>query len=1619
VEIRIRGAHGHNLKDIDAEFGDGLTAVTGVSGSGKTSLVFDTLHHEARRRFLEVFGTSSSARLPPAAVRSLVGAGPVVGVGQNLLNRNPASTVATASGLHPFLRILFARFAQRRCPACGEPVRLLAEDGIVPLLARAPGPVRATILRGAAGSHATLLSFLSERLPAGCLLVDGRRWSGRALDPARPHDIGVDVSALSSGTPVDRALYRALAALGASSFSLESAEGRSVVSRTSRCPGCAAPLRTMEPVDFHASGGGPAPASEAAARFAGLSFHGLLALSVSSLRGLFADPPLPPEAERLREEIFRRLRALEDLGLGYLGLDRPAPTLSRGEAQRLRLAVSLAGNLEDILHVLDEPTVGLHPADVRRMIPAFSRLRGPVILVEHDRTAAALADRALDLGPGAGNGGGRVVFHGTPAGLWKAGTPSGRAFSLRTEVARPAPRPAPIDFIDIRGATLRTLRDLDVSFPLGRFTVVTGVSGSGKSTLVEDVLASSLRRKGPVGCRSLKLRAAGVDSGRLPSVTVVTQEPIGVNPRSSPATYTGLASIVRDIYARRTGLSPSRFTPNGKKGACPACRGLGAVEVAMRHLPSAWIECEACGGRRFAGEVLQRTVPFGKDARRLSIADFYGLPVGEARALLPREGRQGIAAGRVLDALADIGLGYLSLGQPSPTLSGGEAQRVKLARYLGRASLSGSVLVLDEPSTGLHPADLAGLLAVFDRLVRAGATLVVVEHDLDVIRAADWAVDLGPGAGEEGGRVLYAGPAAGLAHAPGSATALALRTEKRLKPRGKAGRPSAGTTKRDSWITVEGASAHNLKNVTARFPKGRITAVTGPSGSGKSSLVADVLEAEARKRFLETLSMYERQAVKEGPEVQARAVRGLGVALSIAPSIPGAYNPRSDVGVAADLTRHLAVLLSAFGRRECPRCGAELSRRPADSGPGGSWLCGKCGPQGALPEPRHFMPRAYEAACPACHGVGSRQAPRPEKLIVRPERPLCGGAMHSPGFFPQGYLCRPGNGGYDMVQALARRHGFEPSATPWNRMTKRAQEAFLFGEEEPLHVAFRSKSGRIHERDVTYRGFYGFLGDWDVTGTYSEKVACPACGGSRLRPEYATVRLAGLSPGDMAALPFSGLIEALRRTALRPSTRIIATVAPEQAASSLEAVREKLSFLSSVGLGYLSAGRLTATLSAGEAQRVNLAGLLGSGLTALTVLLDEPSRGLHPREVEALAAALEGLRDRGNTVIVVEHDLALIRRADWILDMGPGAGTKGGRIVAQGKPSEVARADSPTAPWLRGRGGAASPGAARPARWLVIRAPRENNLAGRDVRIPVDALCGVCGVSGSGKSTLVVDTLGRALAPRRHTTSVAREPLEPGRHDGILDAPERAVVVDQSRAGMGNVLSCLGLEAVIRRLYAGGPDARALGLTAAELGRGCRACHGTGSVRMDMGFLPDVSTPCEACGGTGYPAEIRGVSCRGWSLPRFTSLTAEEALAVWADEESMARPLGLCLQAGLGYLVLRQSSLSGGEAQRLKMVGELMRRERPGTLYILDEPTLGLHPDDVASLVSLLRRLVENGHGAVVVEHNPQLLASCDWLIEMGPGGGPAGGRVIAQGTPRELARRKTPTAPYIAEMLP
>ncbi len=1598
MRIRVKGARENNLRDMDAEFGDGLTVVTGVSGSGKTSLIFETIYHESRRRFQEVyeFGRASQ-RFSPADVDEITGLGPAVAVGQNLLNRNPNSTLATASGLHPFLRLLYARFGVRKCRECGEFLSVQTVDEIVDSIGSETQRISVPLLIDAIGSHRTLLGMLSKEFGAENIIIDGRQYDGKGLDASQTHSIELVLSELEADTDpqIIREIVERAGALGATTIIAESGEQKKSYSTSTVCWRCGTWFSNLKPQHFHQHcpsckgegcyecGGTGLPPEAASVTWAGYGFNEVQELGVDKALELFKDNVL--QSGRLQKEFTKRLEALKKVGLGYIQLNRPSPTLSRGESQRVRLAVALISGLEDILHVLDEPTIGQHPHDVARLIPAFRELKGPVIFVEHDRVAAAMADHAVDIGPGAGAHGGEIVFTGTPRELWESETATGRYFSLRERVRAAERRPPTDTFIEVRGASRHNLKGIEVRIPHGRLTAVTGVSGSGKSTLVEDVLVGSLKGE-PEGCEGIinPLKAVMVD-----------QSPIGRNPRSTPATYTKLSDIIRDHYADETGLSASHFSFNRPEGACPTCNGMGALEMKMRYLPSTWVTCHECGGRRFKDEVLEALVTF--NGERLSVADFYDLSVEEAYARIENaemESKRKKKALGLLKALLDIGLGYLGLGQPSPTLSGGESQRVKLAKHLGRGRLSDKLIVLDEPSTGLHPQDINGLLKSLNSLVDRGVTALIVEHNTDIIRAADWVIDLGPGAGPDGGEVIYMGPYDGLLECSESLTGRAIIEEAQIEPNDGA-RRELSTSKE---IIVRGARAHNLRNIDARFPKGRITVVTGVSGSGKSSLVSDTLEAESRRRYLETLSMYERQGIKEGPEAPVDEISGLGVTVTITPE-RRLYSRRSTVGTGTEIEFNLAALFSAIGTRSCTECGQEMTR-------GTEWTCLNCGSTASIASPRRFNPSTYAAACTTCNGVGSLQEPNPSKFIIEPRLPLCKGAMYSPGFFPQGYLCKPGNGGYDVVRAFAARHSFDPYETPWKEVSEGIRQMFFTGDPEPIEVLFANPKGRTHTRTVNFPGIYGWIRDWDVGGTYTDTEVCPACNGARLRPEYLAVKLSGHNIHELGMMPLKEL---------KQVTDSVSAPKGHPANTNLDTVRKRLRFLMQMGLGYINLNRVSATLSAGEAQRVKLAGLLGSGLTSLTVLLDEPTRGLHPREVNALYEALAELRDEGNTVILVEHDMEIIEKADHIIDIGPGAGLNGGIITAQGPPSSIIETDSITGKWLRGRANEVRE-LRKQSGWMTINGAVENNLRGDPVRIPRGVLTGVCGVSGSGKSTLIIDTLGRALNPVKQTTSVAREPRDPGAHDSIENTPEDTLIIDQTKRGIQSPSKFLSLDRQLAKVYSQSAEARAKSLDVKALTRQCTVCNGRGTIRTEMEFLPDIYAECETCRGTGYGPEAWEVMLNGYSLPELNGLTLEEVYGLFMDHEKVATPLKAALDVGLGYLVLHQPglSLSGGEAQRLKIAKELSKRRKGETLYILDEPTLGQHMEDVERLKRVLHRLVDEGNTVIVVEHHPGVLASCDWVIELGPDGGPEGGRVIAEGPPGKI--RDTPMAPYIAK---
>ncbi|MHA2308108.1 MAG: ATP-binding cassette domain-containing protein [Candidatus Heimdallarchaeaceae archaeon] len=1635
MTIKITGAKENNLRNVDVEIKEGLTVVTGISGSGKSSLVYDTLYHEARRRYIDTFTPRSFGRLPKANVESIANLNPAIAVDQNVLNRNPLSTLATASGLHPFIRILYSTHGVRFCPQCQEDLVVFSEDAIIDIiknrLKASDVEIYAPVAKQSIGSHETLLNLLTERFASKDIIVDGNVWQGGQLKPEEKHSIEIMVGELTKNekTQQIREVVQSVFDLGGNLVIIKYKEEKELLTTRSICRKCDYWFEELESKYFHmkcdhckgegcneCNNTGLYPEASTV-KWEGLILPELLDLSVDDAYTKINQAFFPNTAKRLKEEIKKRLLALKKVGLGYLQLNRISPSLSRGESQRVRLAIILTSKLEGMLHILDEPTIGQHPNDVIKFLPAFRELAGPVVFVEHDRVAASVADNAIDIGPGAGREGGEIIFNGLTSELWKEESATGRYFSFRELVLIPDLREKPEGFFNIRGAHLHNLKNIDVKIPLERISVISGVSGSGKSTLVKHILYESLNKGDTVGCKE-------IDELRIKPV-LVDQSPIGRNPRSNPATYTKLSDIIRDLFAEASNLSISHFSFNRPEGRCEKCEGIGAEKVKLPYISPIWLPCDQCSGKRFKDEVLEVIVDL--NGRKLSVGDLYGLSIEEAAPLiienkyLSENNRK--KAKTILHALIDIGLGYLHLGQASPTLSGGEAQRVKLAKYLGRKDLSKNLIILDEPSTGLHPNDISGLLVVLDRLARAGATIIIVEHNTDIIRAADWVIDLGPGAGPKGGELIFSGPVEDLLRSKKSLTAEALREEQVMIPE-RTTLPKK--LYKSGTISIKGARANNLKNINLDIPKGQLIVVTGLSGSGKSSLVTDVLEREARRRFLESLSIYERQSTKEGPEADVDSVTGLGVTANT--RVGGTYyswriDPRYNVGNASGIMEYLLNLVAYLGEKQCKKCSKQMEREDS------RLFCKKCNEE-IIIIPNHLSPLNLQSHCTKCKGIGNYGLPNIDKLIIHPDKPICGGAMYSPGFWPFGYYCKQYNHPYYTLRAMAEKYGYDPENTPWNKMSKEAQNAFLFGTEEVFEFEYETRTVSKATRKSRWWGPFNEWGSsyfqfGDLYETYTDRHVCDQCNGQKLREEYLTIKVNGKNIHELKQLTFKELLSVLEELSeddFEDQFHLL---------QYWERIKLRLKYLNKVGLGYLNADRLTHTLSAGESERLRLVTALGSGLTALTVLLDEPSRGLHPSEIKEMIEVLQEIRNNGNTVIVVEHDPEIIQSADHIIDMGPGPGVKGGKVVVQGKMKEILQSNTLTAKWLKGerktnpiyeREGQRKLflGRRKPKDWLEIKQASENNLKGEDFKIPLGVLTGICGVSGSGKSSLVFDTLGIAITPENHTTSLGSRRRSPGKHKSIENAPKQALLIDQSRRKIHSPLRFFNLIKPLTRLYAGSEKAEALEMKTDDFKKGCSECQGMGAIKIEMGFLPSVISSCDICKGTGYAPEIWEVKLHGYSLPELSSLTIEEVYELFKYDGTISRYLKAAIDVGLGYLCLNQPrfTMSGGEAQRLKIAKELCKKTKQGSLYILDEPTVGLHLEDVEILIKVLQRLVDTGNSVLVVEHHPHVLAACDYLVELGPVGGPDGGYLVGEGTPEEISEKNTPSSQFIKKTL-
>jgi len=799
--------------------------LTGPSGSGKSSLAFDTLYAEGQRRYVESLartGRHFQGQLAKPDVDAIDGLSPAIAIEQKSAGANPRSTVGTITEISDFLRLLFARAGRPFCPGCGRPIssQSLSEmcEQILSLGEGQAAEIWAPVVRGRRGSYRKELEGWRRQ---GFVRV---QIDGETFDLAKPisltrqarHDIDVVVDRLRVGTAARGRIADSLQValdLAGGMARIAVGDGRPprLLSREASCPHCALSFPELSPSLFSfnsprgacpdceglgvraAAAGDEGPLAArcdgcsgtrlcAQARHVVLaerSIADLCALPVSDLRGFLESLDLPAAEQQVADvvvvEIVERLRFLEKVGLPYLSLDRPSASLSGGESQRIRLATQIGTSLHGVLYILDEPSIGLHPRDNRRLLDCLFQLRdmgNSVLVVEHDEETIRAADFVIDMGPGAGEAGGEVVACGTPEGLAaQVGSPTGDFLSGRKHIPLPKQRRGPAEReISILGCSEHNLKQVDLKVPLGRFSVVTGVSGSGKSTLISDTLQRLLavHLHGAKETPGRYAQAFGLDL--VDKVVAVDQAPIGRSPRSNPASFTGAFGPIRKLFAgvpeaRVRGYGPGRFSFNVPGGRCDACDGDGFVRVEMPLLPDLFVACRSCSGRRYERETLEIRY------KGRSIADVLEMSVDEGLAVFENIGM----VARPLHALCEVGLGYLQLGQPAPTLSGGEAQRIKLARELARRSTGRTLYLLDEPTTGLHLCDVELLIGLLQRLVDQGNTVVVVEHHLDFVKCADFVIDLGPEAGEDGGEIVVSGTPEVVCQEPRSHTGRALR----------------------------------------------------------------------------------------------------------------------------------------------------------------------------------------------------------------------------------------------------------------------------------------------------------------------------------------------------------------------------------------------------------------------------------------------------------------------------------------------------------------------------------------------------------------------------------------------------------------------------------------------------------------------------------------------------------------------------------------------------------------------------------------------------------------------------------------------------------------------------
>ncbi|CAN5889857.1 excinuclease ABC subunit UvrA [soil metagenome] len=1840
--IQIRGARQNNLKGFDLDLPLGkLNVITGPSGSGKSSLAFDTIYAEGQRRYVETFSPYTRQffeRMDKPKVDAIHGIPPAIAIEQVNNIRSTRSTVGTITEINDYLKMLFPRLAEGRCPGCGKPVRPETSESIQQTLFREHDGRTALILFSVPVPEKTsvedFFSFLQAQGYIRVLLFgkvlrtdEPEAMKGRKL----PAMIQVIQDRLTLDVANKSRLSEAIEAglrfgKGTLSFafvpeSKSSSSSPQLFSFSTdwRCADCDLKLPAPTPGLFSFNNPiGACAACRGFGRTLGLDMSKAMpdeSLSIrkglvraftgesyrdcqkdlercAKVRRVSIDQPfdemskedrewliegdcsdpeqayqngvwygvrgffkwqesraykmhvrvflsryraytecgecrggrlkkealyfyvggknladfwrLPVDllsefiqnlpivetdkaAHMLRDEIVSRLLYMERAGLGYLNLDRQTRTLSGGELQRVNLTTCLGASLVNTLFVLDEPSIGLHPRDIGRLIGVMEGLRdkgNTLLVVEHEEAVMRASDHLIEIGPGRGEKGGQLVFNGPLQELRKVknSLTGDYLFGKKTIAMPERRRPVkPKQMLRIVGARQHNLKNVSVDIPLGLMCCVSGVSGSGKSTLIHDVVYRNLLRQRGETIEDEPGRVKSIQGAEnIGSVVMVDQSPLARTPRSTPAVYVGAFEHIRALFveteeALSEGLKPGFFSFNSGDGRCGRCMGNGFEKIEMQFLSDLFVTCPECEGKRYQPHALRFRLQ-GKN-----IHEVLGMTAEDAVVFFDGiKSKKASAVTKALRLLVETGLGYLGLGQPLNTLSGGEAQRLKLIGHLLEPSSGDkkSLFLLDEPTTGLHFDDIALLLKLIQRLVDEGHSALIIEHNIEVIKCADWVIDLGPEAGSNGGTIVVAGTPEEVAQCRESWTGRFLRAsfglpadEMSLQEAPalygrKINQDAPPSTGAPNSISIRGAREHNLKNLSLDIPRDQLVVVTGLSGSGKSSLAFDLVFAEGQRRFLDSMSVYARTFVEQMEKPEVDLITGVPPTVAIEQRVSRGSG-KSSVATVTEVYHFLRLLYSKVGTQFCPACQVAVEKQSITA-------IVKTVEGLARKSLVHLMAPLVKAR-KGFHTDVAEHAGRQgvETLLVDGEFRDVDGFKKLERFKEH------------TIDAVVGRTDRGATATSLRPLIEKALKlgkgtmkvrlpdksiqvmntemscpdcGTSFEELDPRLFSFNSPHGWCKDcrgfgvtlpknADEARRDDVSLLEaemeeERKFDSEEHERSACASCEGSRLNPIARAVQVRGVRLEDIVGL-------SAERAGEKMASIKFQGVHEEISRDILVEIAQRLRFMHEVGLGYLQLNRSADTLSGGESQRIRLASQLGSNLRGVLYVLDEPTIGLHPRDNERLLNTLLALRDKGNSLLVVEHDEETMKRADTIIDLGPGAGRYGGEITAMGTIKQIEKNKaSATGKALREvmkhplRGRRRSLPAKNAVEWLKIKGATAHNLVGIDVALPIGRLSAVTGVSGSGKSSLIRGSLHPAVKlalSKPGTKSTGRKTWK-----SLEGAEQIAAVyeVDQSPIGKTS-RSCpatyVGVWDDIRKLFAQVPAARARGFEAGRFsfnteGGRCETCSGNGEIKVEMNFLPTTRVHCEVCQGLRFNSATLEILYREKNIGEVLRMSITEAAEFFSSIPKVSRPLQLLTDTGLGYLQLGQPSptLSGGEAQRLKLVTELssgqgrtITERMKGlqtvkrNLYIIEEPTIGLHHADVRRLIDVLHRLVDEGHTVIVIEHHLDVIAEADYVVDIGPEAGEHGGELVVAGTPEQVIKcKESRTGLFLKAML-